>query len=132
MKKIDLKRIIKEEIQNIMNESSSKTLRDLSLDDAIENTINLPTSTGSLSTIRTIILGKPNTFAQKDLDYAREILVNEFGPDILEAPIIIDANQPWFKRFVIKYKPLELSREKYSNAKGSWLDDERKAGRNIE
>jgi histone acetyltransferase (RNA polymerase elongator complex component) len=123
MKKIDLKRIIKEEIQNIMNESSSKTLRDLSLDDAIEDTIYLPASDEGLSTIRTIVLGKPNNSAQRDLDYAREVLVNKFGPDILEAPIIIDANQPWFKRFVIKYKPLELAREKYSNVKGSWLDD---------
>jgi hypothetical protein len=131
MKKTDLKRIIKEEIQKVMNESSSKTLRDLSLDDAIENTIYLPASDEGLSTIKTVVLGKPNTSAQNDLDYAREALVNKFGPDILEAPIIIDANQPWFKRFVINYKPLELAREKYSNAKGSWIDSEREEGRGV-
>ena len=124
MKKTDLKRIIKEEIQKVMNESSSKTLRNLSLDDAIEDTIYLPTAGEGYSTIRTMVLGKPNSSAQNDLDNARKALISKLGPDILEAPVIIDANQPWFKRFVIRYKPLELAREKYSNVKGSQMDFE--------
>ena len=119
MKLEGLKKLVKEETKKMMNESSSKTLRNLSLEDAIENTIYLPTAGEGYSTIRTMVLGEPNSSAQNDLDNARKALVNKFGPDILEAPIIIDANQPWFKRFVIKYKPLELAREKSSNVKGS-------------
>ena len=122
MKLEGLKKLVKEEIKKMMNESSSKTLRNLSLEDAIENTIYLPTAGERYSTIRTMVLGKPNPSAQNDLDNARKALISKLGPDILEAPIVIDANQPWFKRFVIRYKPLELAREKYSNVKGSQMN----------
>ena len=115
-------------VHTIKEESSknyTKSLKDLSLEDAIGDYIYLPSTSDSLTSIR---LKEPFTgndsseIAQKNLDYAKAQLVNSFGKEILDAEVVIDSTKPWFNQFDIQFEPLKQERERSSQSKADWLE----------
>jgi len=127
MKRIEALKIIKEEIERELGKIKTVTLRDLSLDDAVEGMIYLPTTTDALSSIKLYNFdGTPTTYAQNHLDRAKEALVDKFGEEILNAKVLINPHADWFKQFDIQYEPLKKASQEYTDSKAATINRLRK------
>ena len=107
----DLKEIVKNAIKLSLKESTKTILGDLELGTNIEIGDHLP---------------EPNSDSMVKI-YSAKALEDYLSDKDLSTEVIIDKSQPWFYQFRIP--AFEKGREKYTQTKQSWLDNERSAGR---
>ena len=131
MKLDNLKQLIKEEIYKILNEDN--TVRNLTLSDLkpiatpIKLTginqliIDLPKTNGATSKI-----DLNSEYAQSNLDFYKNELVNELGEEILNAPIILNPSEVWYKKVIIDDESFREAERKNLSVKKSWLKNEQK------
>ena len=129
MKLDNLKQLIKEEIYKILNEDN--TVRNLTLSDLkpiatpIKLTginqliIDLPKTNGATSKI-----DLNSEYAQSNLDFYKNELVNELGEEILNAPIILNPSEVWYKKVIIDDESFREAERKNLSVKKSWLKGE--------
>jgi len=119
MKKSELRQLIKEEIQKVLNEQAeTMKLKDITQDD-----------------LNRIFGKEAPTFP--NLDDSRSGFSMGFGLEdykakyskYLDSDVIMDPSAAWFNQVIIDHPDMKGKRDAFSKAKGAFLDRERAAGR---
>lgn len=116
--------------------SESLTLRDLTLSDleSVASPIrmvginqlnaNLPNAGEGLTRI-----DLNSEWAQRNLDYYKDTLVDKLGDSILDAPVILNPEEVWFNKVVIDDESLRAAKSRATDFKRAWIEKEREEGR---
>ena len=118
MKKSELRQLIKEEIQKVLNEQAeTMKLKDITQDDLNrifgKEAPNFPNLDDSRTPLGKIGFGLE--------DY------KQLYSDYLDSDVVMDPNKVWFNQ--VDIRDMKEKRDAFSKAKGAFLDRERAAGR---
>lgn len=125
MKLDNLKQLVKEELKRALNETRQTVpLKDLNKDNLTpiaspikmtgidQLNVNLPNPDDSLS-----VLDLNSEFFDDKLESYKNDLINRFGANILNAPVILDPSEIWSRKVKINDKDFLNAKEQYSQRK---------------